>query len=256
MQEIILSDLLIATGWCAYNKGHQNKNRSIQQNESTYLARVWLPHILGQITPGAIMVYASKADIPPATGLFNFDNANIVFSHKEANTLAYRHDWVASILVAAGYALANDMDLLFIEQDCLVCGLDEIARLAQGSGNAIYYGFGENASYKNGWAELSLFYVSRRLLLAAMWALLLAKDVGDDNPQEPLIHKAIMGSDIGRYFNPWPFGSGRKRPIPFKDDLFYAQQLTDDELVAFLEMLSIRTGKKEKDEKREQDNGQ
>ena len=38
-------------------------------------------------------------------------------------------------------------------------------------------------------------------------------------------------------FTPWPFGYGRIRPIDFSQPVFYAQQLTDNEIRGFQDAL-------------------
>lgn len=40
-------------------------------------------------------------------------------------------------------------------------------------------------------------------------------------------------------FTPWPFGYGRIRPIDFTQPVFYAQQLTDDEVAQFIQLQGI-----------------
>lgn len=233
---------LVCTGWCAHHEGHNNPMRSKAQNESLYLGGVWLPSITRQINPGGVHVYVSGCDIPPAMGNLAQVGANVVWSGREAKALPYRHDWAASIMVGGAYALANDMDLLYIEQDCLVYGLDQVLRLAGIKDNAIYYGFGDNASYSPGWAENCLTFVSNKLLAMLIWAMGEIKNCTDGETKfEQAFHSVIMGSELEQYFQAWPFGVGRLRPIPFESEgPFYAQQLTDQELDMFIDKLEQR----------------
>ena len=238
MNQIMVPNVLISTGWCAQNEGHNNPLRSKLQNESTYLGSVWLPYILKQIEPGAINIYVSKCDTPPATGLLRCNNLNVVWSHRDARKLAYRHDWSASIISGAAYAMANDMDLLYVEQDCLAYGLADIVRYAQTSSPAMMYGFGDNASWAPGWAENSLTFVSSKLLPPFIWAMNEIRNCTDGDVKfEHAFHNVLMAGELSEYFHPWPFGCGRKRPVPFDQENFYAQQLTDEDLDGFLTKL-------------------
>ncbi|HQJ66447.1 MAG TPA: hypothetical protein PLH32_17715 [bacterium] len=223
--------LMICTGWCAHLEGHNNKARSALQNESLYLGSVWLPAILHQVEPKAVMVYNSLCDIPAAAGLLRSDIVNMVYAPRPARELPYRHDWAAAIMVAAGYAMANNLDLMFIEQDCLVYRLKDFLDFARISNHSICYGYGEGASLYNNWAANSLIYCSWSLLDEFMTALAQTKDISDGEVKlEERFHDRVMSVGAGEYFRPWPWGVDRLRPLPQGDDPFYAQQLTDGEL--------------------------
>lgn len=232
--------LLVCSGWCAQKEGHNNPERSPIQNESLYLGSVWLPSIVSQIEPKSIFVYSSLCDILPSTGLLRSENVNLAFAPKRARELPYRHDWAAAIIVSAGYAIANNLDLLFIEQDCIVYRLKEFLEFARIGNNSICYGFGDNASLYSDWAENSLIYCSWSLLDEFVRSLVAIKDTSDGLVKiEERFHEEIMSNGPGEYFRPWPWGVGRRRPLPDPSlkDPFYAQQLSDDDLSLMLSKL-------------------
>lgn len=229
--------LLVGTGWCAWNKGHNDPRRSSKQNESIYLAKYWLQAITNQLMPSAACIYHSQCDIGAKNeALDNFFDS-VSCAPAPANELPYRHDWAASNITAAAYAYANDMDYLFVEQDCLVVGLDKAVTIAREKGG-IWYGYGENASYRPGWAENCLIYVDNALLLAFIRAMHAIKDTPDGEPfLEQRFHEELSRCEGNIHY--WPFGCGRLRPIPWDEDVFYAQHLTDEELDKFKERLQL-----------------
>lgn len=226
--------LLICSGWCANAEGHNNPGRSGIQNESTYLGTIWLPAISSQIEPKSFFVYSSLCDILPATGLLREENVNLVFAPRRAKELPYRHDWAAAIISAAGYAMANNLDLMFIEQDCIVYRLKRFLEFARVGNNSLCYGYGDNSSLYSNWAENSLIYCSWSLLDDFVRALVAIKDTSDGPVKiEERFHEKMMEVGPGEYFRPWPWGVGRIRPLPEpgEDAPFYAQQLSDDDLI-------------------------
>ena len=235
-----MKKLLVGTGWCAHFEGHNNPRRSARQSESNYLAKYWLHAIEKQKSANSYVVYQSKCDIPICGMLFISyiaDKFNCIEAPTPARDLPYRHDWAASNITAAAYAYANDMDYLFVEQDCLVVGLDKAVDMAREKGG-IWYGFGPNASYRPGWAENCLIYVDNALLLAFIRAMHAIKDTPDGKPfLEQRFHEELSRCEGHIHF--WPFGCGRLRPIPWEEEIFYAQHLTDEELDKFKERLQL-----------------
>jgi hypothetical protein len=198
--------------------------------------------ITGQVEARAFHIYISDCDIKP-TGDIGIatkkeENVTIVIVDSPTNVrlLPYRHDGIASMLVAAAYALANDMDLCYIEQDCLVYGLDKAVKMAQEQ-CGMWYGFGENSSYKPGWAANSFLYVSNGYLLPFLERMHRIKNWPDGvNKLEQAFHEVMVWSS-GINFKYWPFGCDRLRPIPWDQEIFYAQQLNDEELDKFTSKL-------------------
>jgi len=228
--------LLVGTGWCAHKEGHNDPRRSKRQNESRFFYEYWHRAILKYTEHQIFSIYQSKCDYELEKLIHNI--FSLSFAHTPAKELPYRHDWAASNITAAAYAYANDMDYLFVEQDCLVVGLDKAVDMARAQGG-IWYGFGPNASYRPGWAENCLIYVDNACLLAFIRAMHAIKDTPDGKPfLEQRFHQELIHGSEG-YIHYWPFGCGRLRPIPWEEEIFYAQHLTDEELDKFKERLQL-----------------
>jgi hypothetical protein len=230
--------VLYATGWCAHNKGHRGLGRSERQNKDDYISNYWIPMIEGAGARG-VHVYVSECDIQPCGLFLSHGNINLVYSHIPAKRLPYRHDWAVSAMTAAAYALANDMDMVYIEQDCLVYGLDMAVKMAQEQGG-MWYGFGENSSYRPGWAANSFLYVNNDSLLPFIKSMHEIKDCIDGEIKlEQKFHKAIKHNFAIEYKDVhfWPFGVDRLRPIPWDQEIFYGQQLNDEELDRFMQKI-------------------
>ena len=222
-----MSGLCIATGWCAHNSGHNNPQRSKLQNSPQWLADYWMPHIVAQVTPDAWMFYVSNCEIMPRD-IYGLKSAEFVFAKTPAIELSYRHDWAASITMGAVYAYTNNMDYLYIEQDCLAHNIPAVVDYAKD--HRVCYGYGEYSLY-GGWAENSLTWCRWDALpdfIARMMASRIKECDGNAEKIETIFHRYFQ--DIAGF---WPFGYGRKRPINFDDSVFYAQQLTDGEIRGF-----------------------
>ena len=132
-------------------------------------------------------------------------------------------------MMGAQYALCCGCDFVYIEQDCLVYGLDRALAWAQG--RDMVYGYGDPCQIIDGWAEHSFFFVSSGYIpnmLTAMNTQRVHETVGYPLPE------IWWHNTFGSIADFWPFGYGRKRPIKWDGEAFYAQQLTDDELRGFL----------------------
>lgn len=227
------SNLCIGTGWCAQKEGHNNSSRSKLQNSPEWMERHWRPHIEAQIMPDAWVLYESRCDIPPKMDLWGaLIGEEHILALAKARDLPYRHDWVTSALLSASYAYSNNMDFLYIEQDCMVHNLPAVLEFARN--HQMCYGYGKYSLY-GGWAENSLVWVRNDGLAKFIFRLLSGnmKNIdGKKEKQEQVFH---------RYFEnmaeSWPFGFGRIRPIDFSQPVFYAQQLTDIEIDRFKDAL-------------------
>ena len=140
------------------------------------------------------------------------------------------YDSFVGMAAAVQYAYSNGMDYLYIEHDCLVHGLDKI--LSWAKGKRICYGYGEY-SFFPGWAEQSLVYMDHAFLPE----FLIRLNNTNITTEQGVVREIVWQKTFEDVFTPWPFGYGRKRPINFTDEVFYAQQLTDQELKNILEYL-------------------
>lgn len=220
--------ICVATGWCAHNKGHDNKERSVLQNSSDWLSGVWRPHIAKQIEPDAWFFYMSKCDIA-ARGIEADEITNVVSAIVPAIEMQFRHDWAASVIMGAMFAFQNNLDLLYIEQDCMVKNIPAALDFARDK--KLVYGFGEWSLY-DGWAENSLMYISRSAIPWVVGQMINSK-VGACGKVGVMLEQVFHGA-VKDHASFWPFGYGRKRPIDFEQPTLYAQQLTDAEIDNFL----------------------
>ena len=131
-------------------------------------------------------------------------------------------DSFAGMAVAVQYALSNGMDYLYMEHDCLAVGLDKILDWA--SGKDICYGFGKYG-FAPDWAEHSLVYISNSFMPEFLSQMNSTQIVGVPG----IVPEIIFHRMFGDAADAWPFGYGRKRPINYKDEIFYAQQLNNAE---------------------------
>ena len=148
------------------------------------------------------------------------------------------HSSYSGYMLAATYALANDMDWCYIEHDCLVFGLDKALAWARGNGIKLAYGY-DPYTRTPGWVEQSFQFVANAYLptyLERMTHSRLHEDTSDTTPE--LLYAELFEDDASH----WPNGYGRTRPagmgldwpLLVKDEWFYAQQLTDGEIDGFL----------------------
>jgi hypothetical protein len=230
--------LLTVTGWCASKRVRIDTNRSSIFNTENYLRNYWFQHIEKQILPAGHYVYISNSDIyalaPDST------NAPIYYgwSIRRYDQLYFRHDWFGTLYNAAVFADSNDLDLCFIEQDCLVVGLQEILEFAYRAVPKIAYGYGINSSIFPGWAANSFVFIRHKYLGKFIKTFIdlgwMDYSVTDRRPLEKGWHEAFK--DDATF---WPFGYDRRRPIDFSLQAYYAQQMTDEDFSKMLQALKM-----------------
>ena len=228
-------NLLIATGWYSDGKGHKSKwNRSRQCVQPGWLREVWQPYIERFIIPVQYYVYISNCTVLPDTMGEHFEYN---FGYEAAAKLDGRHDFQCSVLMGAMYAYCNGFDFCYIEQDCLVYGLDRALEFAKG--HKICFGFGDGISLNRGWAEQSFMWVRNDYLptfIGRGCELRIHETQGLPVPE--VMWMELYGED----FTAWPYGWGRKRPADFWEragdyEFFYLQQVTDGEIEKFLKLV-------------------
>lgn len=227
-----MNRICLASGWCAFKKSRGDTAGWPHQYDPGYLKNVWKPQIEKFIKPDEYFIYISDCDIYPDTF-----NANVVYGHDYAGELCHRHDWYSSVMMGAQYAFCNSMDFVYIEQDCMVHGLDKALEWAQGE--KMCYGFGPNASLFPEWAEHSFVYIGLDYIPEMLYKINLPQihthiDTAGRVP-ETIWHR--MFKDVATF---WPFGYGRKRPIDFNQEVFYAQQLSEKEIAEFRVLKGMR----------------
>ena len=223
-------NLLVSTNWCAHVDGSANNPKTSKMMYcKEYLEDTWVKHVERQIRISCTnyFLYHSYCGVP-STMIYDYSVLSNLTKVEEQH---HAHDVYAGMTMAAQYALVNGMDWLYIEQDCLVYGLDKVLEFAKGK--KICFGGGE-WSYQKGWAEESLMYVSNEYLPTFIQKINACRLYETDQIPEPIVMQ-MFKDDVTL----WPFGYGRKRPIDFDQDVFYAQQLSDEELDMFIEKLGL-----------------
>jgi len=229
-------DLLVSTNWCAHADGSANNPKtSKRMYDAGYLWNVWWRHVESQIEviegETSFFVYESRCSVTTTWPSDPMYTEMLLCNQKRVETQHHAHDVYAGMTIAAQYALVNGMDWLYIEQDCLVYGLDKVLEFSKGK--KICFGGGEYA-WQPGWAEESLMYVSNEYLPTFIQKINACRLYETDQIPEPIVMQ-MFKDDVTL----WPFGYGRKRPIDFDQDVFYAQQLSDEELDMFIEKLGL-----------------
>jgi len=191
--------------------------------------RTWTAYHEKQLDICKWIYYVSDCEVLPNVSN-ELTNTEVIYSAGNHGLNVHSHDAHASMLVPATYAYCNEMNFIYIEQDCLVKGLDSAIKWA--SDKDLCYGYGK-WSLSLGWAEQCFIWVRYEYIpmfvYLCMKSNIMNVDVHRKVIPEPMFHGLFKN-----IVTPWPFGVGRKRPIGFNDDIVYAQQLTDNELNEFL----------------------
>lgn len=223
----VLRDICICTGWCAQSGGHSNPKRSKRLDDIGWLADYWELYIRRFVKYFKVFLYESNCDLPTAT----LDGWEVQHADKYIDTLPYHHDWAASHIAGANYCYLNNFDFLYIEQDCLVYGLDKIIDWARSNVLNIAYNC-DQYSYAPGWAAHALVYSKWEYLPVYLNRMIQSgmKDTGGIELKHEVMYNHLFKDD---YTN-WQFGYDRKRPIDWSQPMFYAQQLSDEEIDRFM----------------------
>ena len=220
--------LCIATSWYADIEGDlaNHPRRSLNCLDEKWLSKIWFQSIKTQIkTDFFSFLHLSRCNVLPIISKPMISQGiQINYSTVDTSQLDHRYEYHAAIVGAAVFAYYNMMDFLYVEQDCLVLGLEKIIESELTAD--IRYGYGEY-SFLYGWAETSLLYVSFKFLKEFIGRMIASEIHTTKNPIAPekTFHELFSG-DV----HPWGFGYGRKKNIDFTDPILYFQQPTYDEI--------------------------
>ena len=225
--------LIIGTGWCAHADGHaNNKNSSKWMYAPEWLDTWWNYHrrqlFEMSTTYDDPFIYMSDCAVIPNLG-WNFET---IYSLGNHDLSIHSHDSQVAIIAGAQYAYCNECDFVYIEQDCLIRGLGKAIEWARDNEAKIAYGSGRWSMFP-GWAEHSFIYVSYDYLPKFVFKMMNSDIKFNDSKGREVVELTFnrLFKDDATF---WPFGYGRRRPIDFDQDVFYAQQLTDAEIEEFL----------------------
>lgn len=223
-----MNDIVVATGWHSNGKS-PNPGVSEKCYREDWLSMYWIEFNLSQIWPISTSLYISNCDVKPSC----YDYfTNVSFASLANDYYHTRHDSWSSILSGAMYAYNNNLDLVYIEQDCFVWGLKKAIRWAQEQESVPwFYGYDPNLNTVNRtWAEYSFLYVAKDCTQHFIEMILSRKlDRITGKVPERLMHEVF-----GDYASCWPFGYGRMPVQDWNQDTFYKQQLTDADILKFM----------------------
>lgn len=233
--------VVVASGWWCDRVPHDWTIGAISSRSIAFFD-VWYRQVMRCIAPERIVVTDSASPVKPDylsyAGLHwieldrNYGHANDV----RLGAVKTRYSgFTRSVINGAMHALCCDADYyVYVEQDCLVHGVDFLPRAIGGSpedillGPPTQNGRGIAGAIAAPMIQQSLMVVARSGLERFLEGLLGAPwGDGERAPEETMRLRLV------------PFGFvqvpyGRSRPIDFRRSHYYAQHLTDDELAQFL----------------------
>ncbi len=233
--------VVVASGWWCDRVPHEWTIGAISSRSVAFFD-VWYRQVMRCIAPERIVVTDSAAPVKPDYLSYprlqwieldrNYGHANDV----RLGTVKTRYSgFTRSVINGAMHALCCDADYyVYVEQDCLVHGVDFLHQAIGGSPEEILLGpptqngRGIAGAIAAPMIQQSLMVVARAGLERFLEGLLGAPwGDGECAPEETMrLRLAPFG------FVQVPYG--RSRPIDFRLSHYYAQHLTDDELDQFL----------------------
>ena len=225
-----INRLLIATSWYSDPEKHKDYgSRSKKVLEANWIRDYWQPYIERFVMPEQYFCYISNCDIMPCEDTF-LKNWNYVIGYDYAKKLDHRHDYHAALMVSLQYAYANELDWVSIEQDCLVYGLDKVVQWARDhvADKLIIFGW-KPWCFQKDWAEQSLMYCPFHAIPTVLYFINRAMvHVNNIGVPEKNWYNLFKGSFVG-----WPFGYGRHTVDDWSREMFFKQQVSDNEIDKF-----------------------
>lgn len=222
--------VVLGTGWYADNRGHNNPKASRELYKPGFF-RKWFQNIYAYFTPDAVCCYTSQCETLPdirLTSGFVPEMFTFINSFTPNDMLHHGHDGLAAIIAGCVLAELNGAHFIYVEQDCLVHNINLL--IHEQITNNVMLGYGlDNANFKKGWSEYSVLWVHNKFLKFFLTQML-NKEPHNDRREFPevLLHEIFQ-----TYVTPFRNGFGRKRPIDWSLDWFYAQQVNDAEIAKF-----------------------
>ena len=131
-----MNDIIIASSWCSHKSKlvdgrliENDQQTSKQCYQSDWFDKIWIPCIESQIEVDHYFFYISDCDIYPMIEII--EKIEFVYARDQATCIRHRFDYHAAIVQAALYAYYNNLNMVYIEQDCLVVGLEEALKYAE-----------------------------------------------------------------------------------------------------------------------------
>jgi hypothetical protein len=228
-----MSYIIYAGWWCDQSRVHPGALRNASDNRvrGTEFFDVWYDCIHTFTCPEKILIVDSNSPIKPKFGQdVEFVSLKRNFLHAE-NCDTMLTGWTRAFLTGAFYSLMNDTEYaVFIEQDCAVVGggiiEQAIAEMESQSKKIAYGKLDKMGSY----IEQSLVIIKKDYILNFIQMYLAIPKTDSVFQGVPPEMKFKLINEKDNLWCPLPFGYGRNRPINFADAVFYAQQMTAQEL--------------------------
>jgi len=136
--------------------------------------------------------------------------------------------WSMAFLTGAMIAYQNETDYIWLEQDCLAFGpWVERTYADMGDGDMVFGHKMKTAPFMP--CSQSLVLV-RHSFIPEMVSAYLGMGTDNDVTNLPEAKFQKLEDQFGDRIRRLSFGCDRERPIPYDDEVFYAQKLTDEEL--------------------------
>jgi hypothetical protein len=218
---------IIATGWWCDNSIKKNAvtGKDYDQSQlSPYFFETWLNCVDRFLSPEKIIMIDSASPVPANTlGKIEVVNMKQNFLHAK-NCRTKLCGWSRAFLIGAFYAMMNDSDYVYLEQDVLFWG-DIVGRAFEHLGDSSYSHGLWNHKYK---VEQSFVVIKKEYIHTFINAYLSINKSDRRIRPELKFHK--ISENTNTMFKELPFGYGRSRPINFEEEFFYAQHLSTQEL--------------------------
>lgn len=236
---------MVGTGWWCDGSGEHAGSLQPDMHSSSLIRqrdffRLWHAFVDRYLAPERIVIVDSASPVPPP----DMGDPRI---QRIVMTKNFGHGIVSEpmgsmsgvercLLTLAMHAYTNDLDLVYVEQDCLVRGEGwlELALEAMRGGKAIY-GRGKGTPQP---MQQSLMIFRCEYLPTVIARVVQAwRRFQRGRPWDPLAYRRL-GNSIEKRWH-WamrrdadylPFGSGRVRPLDFTQLHLYAQHWSEEEL--------------------------
>ena len=215
---------VIGTGYCPS-----------ERYDAELFANHWITHVERHLDPAQIFVMSHGVEMPEAYQLSRrtvmVPSVNLGHVHQYVGAAKPMKTgqlcgWSASTLALALIAYNCEADFVYVEQDALVFGdvVSQIRKEATERQYSMMFGSCKkmNVAQSLFWVDWNFIplYVSRYL------------DLWPDTdprrrPEGKFKHLESTQAKIGRF----SFGCDRDRPLPIDQPVWYAQQLTRDEMI-------------------------
>ena len=235
--------VIVGSGWWCNDEESEWKI-GCKATRSIPFFSLWLTQVIKYLAPHKIIITDSHSPIKPDHDAYdliqwveldkNYGHANDIRTEKIVTKYS---GFTRSVLQGCLYALNCDADYyVYVEQDCLIKG-EHFLQQAIGEneediliGQATEQGVGLNGQTALPMKQQSVMIVKRSGMERFISGLLKADwsdgEVSPEDTMERQFHP------LGTLSVPY----GRSRPIDFTQTCFYAQHLTADELIHFIQI--------------------